>query len=155
MAGGVPARETEGVAASDTQSHPPLPQPDEVSRFFWDGCAQHELLIQRCNGCGRYNHPPRLVCPACLSTSLEPAQVSGRGVIDTFTIPLQPYDPYYAAQVPYVLAVVELVEQAHLKLVTNVVDIDPDDVRVGMPVETMFKEVAPGVTLPLFRVTST
>jgi uncharacterized protein len=155
VAGGIPARETVGVAASDTQNHPPLPKPDEVSRFFWDGCAKHELLIQRCNACRRYNHPPRLVCPACLSTSLEPVQVSGRGVIDTFTIPLQPYDPYYAARVPYVLAVVELVEQQHLKVVTNIVDIDPNEVRVGMPVEAVFREVAPGVTLPLFRVTAT
>jgi uncharacterized OB-fold protein len=83
---------------------------------------------------------------------LVPTQVSGRGVVNTFTIPLQPYDPYYAGQVPYVLAVVELVEQKHLKIVTNIVEIDPDDVRIGMPVEVVFQEVAPGVTLPLFKV---
>jgi len=79
----------------------------------------------------------------------------GRGVVNTFTIPLQPYDPYYAAHVPYTLAVVELVEEKNLKLVTNIVDIDPDDVRVGMPVEVAFREVAPGVTLPFFKVTAT
>lgn len=136
----------------DTQNHPPLPKPDQVSQFFWDGCAEHKLLIQRCTQCGRYNHPPRLVCPACLSTHLEPTQVSGSGVVNTFTIPLQPYDVYYARHVPYALAVVELVEQKHLKMVTNIVEIDPDDVRIGMPVEVVFHEVAPGVTLPLFKV---
>jgi uncharacterized protein len=140
------------MAAPDIQGRPPLPKPDEVSRFFWDGCARHQLLIQQCGSCGRYNHPPRIVCPTCLSTSLEPTQVSGRGVVDTFTVPLQPYDSYFAARVPYVLAVVELAEQQHLKMVTNIVDIDPDDVRVGMPVEVVFTEVVPGVTLPLFKV---
>lgn len=141
-----------GVATSDAPLLPPLPKPDGISQFFWDGCAGHKLLIQRCADCGRYNHPPRIVCPSCLGTNLVSTQVSGRGVIDTFTIPLQPYDPYYAAQVPYTLAVVELIEQQHLKMVTNIIDIDPDDVRVGMPVEVTFKQVAPDVTLPLFRV---
>ena len=116
MAGGARVRKTRGMAASDPRSHPPLPKPDEVSRFFWDGCARHELLIQRCKRCGRYNHPPRLVCPGCSSTVLEPTLVSGRAMVDTFTVPLQPYDAYYAARVPYVLAVVELVEQDNLKI---------------------------------------
>ena len=142
------------MATTDIQSYPPLPKPDDVSRFFWEGCAEHKLLIQRCSQCGRYNHPPRVVCPGCLGTVLVPTEVSGHGVISTFTIPLQPYDPYYAGQVPYTLAVVELVEQKNLKMVTNVVDIDPDDVRIDMSVEVTFKDVAPGVTLPVFRVTA-
>jgi uncharacterized protein len=141
------------VSTSDIQITPPLPKPDAVSQFFWDGCVEHKLLIQRCARCGHFIHPPRLVCRYCLSTDLVPTQVSGRGVVDTFTIPLQPYDPYYAAHVPYTLAVVELVEQEHLKMVTNVVGIDPDDVRIGMPVEVVFEEVAPGVTLPRFAPT--
>jgi uncharacterized OB-fold protein len=154
VAGRVPARDTRGVATSETQSYPPLPKPDAVSQFFWDGCAEHKLLINRCTDNGHYVHPPRLVCPFCLSTSFVPTEVSGRGVVNTFTIPLQPYDPYYAAHVPYTLAVVELVEQKHLKMVTNIVEIDPDDVRIGMPVEVVFKDVGRGVTLPLFKVTT-
>jgi uncharacterized protein len=148
-------RHTRGVAPPDTQIHPPLPKPDAVSQFFWDGCAQHKLLIQRCSQCYRYNHPPRIVCPSCLSTSLVPTPVSGMAVVDTFTVPLQPYDAYYAAQVPYALAVVELAEQRFLKMVTNIVDIDPDLVRIGMPVEVEFRPVGGGVTLPLFRARET
>ena len=48
--------------------------------------------------------------------------------------------------------VVELAEQKHLKMVSNVVDIDPDEVRIGMAVEVVFTQVAPGVTLPRFKV---
>jgi hypothetical protein len=142
------------TAPQEAGAYPPLPRPDELTQFFWDGCRQHKLLIQRCTQCHHYLHPPRLVCRFCLSTQLEPDEVSGRGIVDTFTIPSQPYDPYYMKHMPYVLAVVELVEEEHLKLVTNIVDCEPDDVQVGLPVEVVFREVAPDVTLPYFRLTS-
>jgi uncharacterized protein len=140
--------------AMGTQSEPllpPLPTPDDVSRFFWEGCREHRLLIQRCRACGHYIHPPRLVCRFCLSTELAPAEVSGRARVDTFTIPLQPYDAYFQSQVPYVLAVVELVEEKNLKLLTNVIGCDPDNVRIGMEVEVVFTDVTAEVTLPHFR----
>ena len=77
--------------------------------------------------------------------------MSGRGVLDTWTLPAQPFDAYYRSHQPYVLAVVELVEQPNLKLVTNLVDYTDDDLYIGCKVEVAFREVAPGYTLPLFR----
>jgi uncharacterized OB-fold protein len=139
------------VSSATVPPHPSLPRPDSLSQFFWDGCREHKLLIQRCGDCGHYIHPPRLVCRFCQGTNLAPSEVSGRGVVDTFTIPLQPFDPYFMSKVPYTLAVIELPEEPHLKLVSNVVDIDPDDVRIGMPVEVVFTDLTPEVTLPLFR----
>ena len=67
-----------------------------------------------------------------------------------WTIPQAPFDPYYQQHIGYVLAVVELVEQPHLTMVTNVVDCPEADLRVEMPLQVTFREVAPGVTLPLF-----
>ena len=99
-------------------------------------------------------HWPREVCRFCLSTSLTPAPVSGRAKLDTWTIPLQPFDPYYRAHLGYILAVVELEEQEGLKMVTNIVDCAEDDLRIDMPVEVVFTEVAPGYTLPLFKPVS-
>jgi hypothetical protein len=129
---------------------PPTPEPDELTRFFWDGVRDQRLLILRCNNCARFVHLPREVCPFCLSKDLAPAEVSGRGVVETFTIPLQPFHPWFQARVPYVLAVVELEEQEDLKLVTNIVGCDPDEVYCGMPVHVLFREVHPGLILPLF-----
>jgi uncharacterized OB-fold protein len=86
-----------------------------------------------------------------LSTELAPAEVSGHAVVDSFTIPLQPFDSYYQRRVPYVLAVVELVEEKFLKMVTNIVGCAPDDVTIGMPVQVTFEDVTPEVSLPLFR----
>ncbi|HEX5588105.1 MAG TPA: OB-fold domain-containing protein [Acidimicrobiia bacterium] len=129
---------------------PPVPTPDAVSKFFWDGVTEHRLVIQRCDHCGTYMHLPRIVCRVCLSTELSPAEVSGRAVLRTWTIPQAPFDPYYQQHIGYVLAVVELVEQPHLTMVTNVVDCAEADLRIEMPLQVTFREVAPGVTLPLF-----
>jgi uncharacterized OB-fold protein len=130
---------------------PPLPEPDELTQFFWDGVDEHELRILRCDGCGKFIHWPRPVCRFCLSTSLTPAPVSGRAKLHTWTQPLQPFDPYFLGQIPYVLAVVELDEQPGLMMVTDIVDCAEDDLRADMPVEVTFREVAPGYTLPFFR----
>lgn len=133
---------------------PPLPKPDEVTQFFWDGVAEHRLLILRCNNCGKYIHWPRVVCRFCLSNDLSPAEVSGRATLDTWTFPAQPFDPYYRSRIPYILAVVNLQEQAKLKMVTNLVNCAENDLRIGLPLQVVFTEVAPGVTLPLFTLDS-
>jgi uncharacterized protein len=138
------------MSAGTTALEPPRPEPDEITRFFWEGVDQHRLLILRCNSCRHYVHLPRDVCPFCLSTDLSPGEVSGRGVLETFTIPLQPFHPWFRERVPYVLAVVELDEQEDLKLVTNIVDTAEESVRCGMRVHVVFREISPGLTLPLF-----
>jgi uncharacterized protein len=130
--------------------YPPVPAPDELTRFFWEGVLEHRLLILRCNDCGFYVHWPRQACPNCLSFSLAPAEVSGQATLVTWTFPSQPFDAYYRSHIPYALAVVELVEQPGLKMVTDLVDYDKEALRIDMPVHVVFREVAPGVTLPLF-----
>jgi hypothetical protein len=130
---------------------PPMPDPSPLTQFFWDGVAEHKLMILRCQNCGKYIHWPRELCRFCLSTNLAPEQVSGQGILATYTVPMQPMDPYFLLKVPYVLAVIELAEQPNLKLVSNIVDCELDDVKITMPVEVTFREVAPGVTLPLFK----
>jgi uncharacterized OB-fold protein len=137
------------------KTSPPMPQPDELTQFFWDGVNEHELRILQCDRCGKFIHWPRPVCRFCLSTSLTPARVSGRGRLHTWTQPLQPFDPYFLDHIPYVLAVVELDEQPGLMVVTDIVDCAEDDLRIDMPVEVTFREAAPGYTLPFFRPVDT
>ena len=137
---------------TQTQGPPvarPMPVPDELSRFFWDGVKAHRLLIQRCVDCGKYIHWPRPICRFCLSSNLEPQQVSGKGTLWSYTVMMYPYHPGF--EIPYTLASIELVEQQGLKLVSNVIDCPEPKLRVGMPLEVVFSEVSPGLTLPLFR----
>lgn len=113
------------------------PSLTEASRPFWTGGARGQLLILWCTGCGRWVHPPQATCPGC-GWELEPRPVSGRGTVFTFTINRQAFRP--DVPVPYVVAIVELEEQAGLRFTTNVVGCDPEAVSIGMPVSVAFEQ---------------
>jgi uncharacterized OB-fold protein len=135
-----------------TEPVPPrraLPQPSTESQLFWDGLADHQLLVQRCSSCGRFWFPPSNRCQHCWSEDSAWTQVSGRAEIFSFTVFRRAYAAELVDQLPYVVAVVELAEGP--RLITNVVDCDPGDVRVGMPVEVVFEDFADGMTLHAFR----
>ena len=88
------------------------------------------------------------VCPQCLSREVSPAPVSGRGTVHSYTINHQPWMPGFDP--PYVIAIVTIAEQDDLRLTTNIVNCEPDSVRVGMPVQVTFEE-REDVWLPLFE----
>jgi uncharacterized OB-fold protein len=127
----------------------PLPRIDEESRGFWEALARHELYVQRCLGCATLRFYPRAVCPVCLSPAVAWERASGRGSVYTFTVTRQNQAVGFRDELPYVLAVVELVEG--VRLLTNLVDCPPERVRVGLPVEVVFEDVTPEITLPKFR----
>jgi len=129
----------------------PVPVPDDLSRPYWDGARQNRLMIQRCAACGTYVHYPKPRCPRCAGDVLTPTPVSGRGVVYSFTVSHYVGAPGFESEVPYVIVLVELEEQAGLRIAGNLRDCAPGDVRVGMPVEVVFEAVTPEVTLPQFR----
>jgi len=139
------------VTASSAVPAPVLPRPDELTAFFWEGARAHRLLIQRCDRCGLYLHWPRPICRRCQSFDLTPSEVSGNGVIYTFTIAEQAFHPWFADKLPFVIAVVELVEQPNLKLVTNIVNCPPHAVRCDSEVEVVFQPISDEITLPMFQ----
>ena len=116
---------------------------------YWDGCKRHELLIQRCKKCSSFQFYPRGFCGECYSMDLDWVKSSGRGTVWSFTVTKRNRDPLFAHMVPYVLAYVELEEG--VKMMTNVVECDPESVRIGMPVEVVFEDVNEQVTIPLFK----
>lgn len=132
-------------------SVPPVPAPDPLAKFFWEATAEGRLDILRCDSCGHYIHYPRPICDRCLGQSSTPASVSGRGTLYSYTEVVQAFHPYFVDKLPYLLAVVELEEEAGLKVTTNLVGAQDVPVRCGMAVEATFEEVAPGFVLPLFR----
>ena len=129
----------------------PLPQPDDESRAYWEGARQHQLVILRCRSCGFYIHYPKRACPRCAGNDIEPSRVSGHGVVHSFTICHHKGAPGFEERVPFVVVLVELVEQPGLRLVANIVGCDAGTVRIGMPVEVTFEDVSGDVTLPQFR----
>jgi uncharacterized protein len=114
---------------------------------FWTGGRDGQLLITRCQACRLYLHPPVGVCRACRSFDIRPEPVSGRAVVYSYTINHQPWSD--TGHEPYVVAVVELAEQASLHLTTNL-DCPPDRVAIGLDVEVDFLPFE-GAWLPIFR----
>lgn len=140
----------ESATAAD---YPPIPEPDNLTRFFWEGVADHRLLILHCDACDTFIHYPRPICPNCLSMDdLAPKEVSGRGTVYSHTTTVQPFHPYYVDKVPYNLIIVALEEDDEVRITSNLIDVPNDDIRIGMPVQVTFQEVAPGLTLPLFTL---
>ena len=125
-----------------------LPKLDDTNRHYWTGGADGELRILRCDDDGTWIHPPAPICPACRGRSLTPAATSGAGVLHTFTVNHQPWYPNLDP--PYVVAIVALDEQNDLRLTTNIVGIDPDEVAIGMRVRVTFEDYD-GVWLPFFE----
>ena len=129
----------------------PLPGMTAENAFFWRSGADGRLRFLTCPSCRYRVHPPGPVCPRCLTKGLRAEPVSGKGTVFAFTVNYHPwivgFDP------PYVIAMVELDEQAGLRLTTNIVGCGASDVSVGMPVEVVFEQ-HDDVWLPLFRPTT-
>ena len=129
----------------------PLPRRHGFGAEFYDFCKQHELRFQRCKGCGTWRQVPRDMCAKCGSPQWEWAKSSGKGTVFSWTTVMQPMLPQFADVVPYSPVVIELEEG--VRMVSWLVDVAPGDIRIGLPVEVVFEDVTPEVTLPKFRKT--
>jgi acetyl-CoA acetyltransferase/uncharacterized OB-fold protein len=129
----------------------PLPLVLPETAAFWTGGRAGQLCIKRCPGCARLWHPSQSVCAVCHQCELEQAAVSGRGTVMGFTVNHQQWLPDPVP--PYVVAIVALDDDPRVRLVTNIVAAEPDDVYVGLRVQARFEQYD-DVSLPLFAPAS-
>jgi len=125
--------------------------PDVHTGAFWAHCARRELRFQRCGACGRFRHPPRSGCPHCAATDVAWVRVEDRGRVFTYTVVHHAAFPSLAARVPYNVVTVEFDDAPGVRLITNVLGVRPEDLRIGMAVEVAWDEPTPGVVLPRVR----
>jgi uncharacterized protein len=120
-------------------------------KTFWDATAEGRLLLPKCTECATVIWFPRPFCPSCASTSVEWIQASGRGTIYSFTVNRRGVADMsaYRGAGEYVLAYVELEEGP--RMMTNIVDCDPNSVRIGQKVELVFHDTGEGTALARFR----
>ncbi len=126
------------------------PEPDlsEPGRAFWLGGETNALLIGWCASCNRWQHPSQEICPGCLQTVSEFRAVSGKAEVLACTVNHQPWANGIAP--PYVIAIVGLAEDPSIRLTTNIVNVEPGHVHVGMAVRVVFRPQ--GVAwIPLFE----
>jgi len=138
------------VAPNGTPTPVPFVQPEV--KVFWDATAQGKLLLPKCNDCQTLIWWPRPFCPSCGSLSIDWSQeASGKATIYSYTINRRGAGdlPEYREPVPYVLAYVDLAEGP--RIMTNIVDCDPETVKIGQAVELVFHDTGEGTALPRFR----
>jgi len=127
----------------------PLPRRRGMAADFYQFCKQHELCFQRCTDCSAWRHVPRDMCAKCGSLNWEWTKSSGKGKLFSWTTVRQPMLPQFADLVPYSPVVIEMDEG--VRLVSWLIDVPPEELRLGLPVEVVFDDVTPEVTLPKFR----
>jgi acetyl-CoA acetyltransferase/uncharacterized OB-fold protein len=126
----------------------PLPLLTADNEFFWKSGEDGTLRLQECTDCAALVHPPAPVCRYCRSHNMGVRAVSGRATLAGFTVNHRFSLPGLPA--PYVVAQVAIAEDPRVRLTTNIVDCDPDQLQLGQQVEVAFEQ-ADDVWLPLFR----
>jgi|SRR5581483_9769316 len=130
----------------------PAPVPDADTRPFWEACRAGELRAQRCTHCGRFRWPPQGFCPGCYAWEHTWERLAGRGTVTSFSVVHHSAVPSFKDDLPYVVALITLDgTDDRVTLTSNVVDCPWEEVRVGMPVEVVFRAIAAEATLPQFR----
>lgn len=125
----------------------PQPRPAPESAPYWAAAREHRLELPHCKACNHVWFPPSRSCPNCLSNDMAFKPVSGNGKVYSFVTFHRVYNPAFAGDVPYVVALVELDEGA--RMLTNIVGIAPDKVACEMRVKVVYEQRGES-TIPMF-----
>ncbi|MFI9245753.1 bifunctional MaoC family dehydratase N-terminal/OB-fold nucleic acid binding domain-containing protein [Streptomyces sp. NPDC053086] len=125
----------------------PRPVVNRDNAGFWQGVAEHRLLIQRCRACGTLRHPWLPGCNACGSPDWDTVEASGAGTVHSYVVLHHP--PFPAFDPPYAVGLIELAEG--VRMVSDVTGVPYDKVRIGLPVRLVFRRCDEELTLPVFQ----
>ncbi len=129
------------------------PWPHEISldgldKPFWEAALKHTFALHKCTICKTYYWPSSL-CTTHGDRAMVWAKASGRGKLHTYSILYRTLHPGFEPDLPYNIAVVETEEGPFV--FSNIVGCKNGDLRVGMPLEVTFDDVAPGLSIPKFK----
>ena len=128
----------------------PMPEPIETTAEFWAGLRNHKVRLQYSPSSDAYVFYPRVLAPRTLADDLEWREIDGAGTLFTFTVAERPTGPPWADALPQLLAVVEW--DVGPRVSTELVDVEPAEIRIGMRVAPVFHDVpGAGVTLLRYR----
>ncbi len=126
----------------------PVPEPTPETERFWRAASEGRLLLSECRDCGLTYHYPRALCPDCFSDDVEWREAAGTGEVYSYTV-MRGVSGWPESALPLVYAHVELDEGP--RVITNIVDCDPDRVEVGLPVAVRFEPTdREDVAVPVF-----
>ncbi len=128
----------------------PLPPVDAQSRPYWEACNQGRLTLQRCDGCGHVQHYRRIVCTHCGTDKLTDVDASGAGTVRSFTVIRRAVSSAFDANVPYVVALIELAEGP--TVMSNLIESPLEAIHIGAPVQLMFERRSEDINVPQFKL---
>lgn len=136
-----------GAPPAQSRSAGLRPLVSQDTAFFWEGTQAGELRIQHCPECGNLRHPPGPMCPTCGCEKPDYIVAAGRGSVFSFVVHHAPAVP--GKTLPFVVALVELEEG--VRMLAELVDVDPAEVHVDMPVELALTKIDDDLTMPFWR----
>jgi len=138
-----PQSDAGGAPAKPTRIRSPR---GHDNQWWWEGCDEGKLLIQKCSDCDVLRHPPRPMCGQCQSTNWQSIEASGKGSVHSYTVLHHPMIPGYDLPLP--VGLIDLEEG--VRMVANVKGCEVDDIHIGMKVECVFEDVDESMKLPFF-----
>lgn len=125
---------------------------DQWTKPFWDAAREHRLVAACCADCSTYRMPPTPFCPQCRSQSIDWRELSGQGVLYSYTIVARAIMPEMADNIPYVPALVDLPDAPGVRLITNVVDTPISQIQIGARLTVKWHDAPDDVTIPMFTL---
>ena len=125
----------------------PAPLLTDDNEGYWLAAAAGRLAIQQCCSCSRFHHPPRPMCPNCHSIDQKWTEVAGNGTVYSYALLHHPQNQAFSY--PVLAVLIDLDEG--VRVLSNLVDIDPKDIRIDLPVEVAFESTADDLAVPVFR----
>lgn len=129
------------------------PFADEHTQPFWDKALNGVLSTSKCRNCGTCVLPPQPRCFVCQHTAFDWVDLPGTGTIYTFTVVRHPLRPQLQEAVPYVAGIIELdgTQGAGARMQANIINCDPETVRIGDRVKVVFDKVSDTLAVPRFE----
>ncbi|MFB6122649.1 MAG: Zn-ribbon domain-containing OB-fold protein [Haloferacaceae archaeon] len=133
---------------NETWEPRPVPEVNPETEAFWRAADEGQFLLSACPDCGLVYHYPRSLCPDCFGDDVDWVEADGTGTVYAYSVS-ERVDGWPEDALPLVLAYVELAEGP--RVMTNLVDVAPADVAIGMAVEVQFVPTeADDVAVPVF-----
>lgn len=128
----------------------PIPIKTQDNQRYWDAADRHELVLQQCEACQSYNHPPGPACAKCGSTELswESQGSDITGTLYSYVVSYRPFLPGFQDDLPTIIAVVELNDPQEVKIIGNVLECPPEELEIGMPVKMIWQDITEDRALP-------
>lgn len=126
----------------------PLPTPTRESQPHWEGLREGKFMLQHCSACDKVRHYPRPVCPHCFSMESTFKEAAQGGAIHAWTVCHHPFNFFFKAAVPYIVALVDM--DAGVRVNAQLRGVAEADLKIGKRVRLGFEPVNKEVTLPFF-----